>query len=931
MVASDPADPAATADSEAATLVEHNSGSEQADKDVRLPPRIGRYTLIRKLGEGGMGAVYMAYDEELDRRVALKLLHVRLGDSESVRVRMQREAQALARISHPNVVQIYDVGRFASRLYVAMELIDGTTLRTYCRSKPRTWREVQAVMLQAGEGLAAAHAAGLIHRDIKPDNILVGKDGRVRVADFGLARSEHIASDLGQEHEAPAIDPAALAQAPSTDSGISASSSALNSPLTVAGTLLGTPAYMAPEQHMRQPADARADIYAFCVVLYEALYGERPFSGKTRVQLTRAIILGELDPPTRDPPVPPRLLRLIRRGLVAEPDLRITSMEALLVELRRDPGATRRSRLRLAGFGALVVGAAIGGAALRTDPVAACAETYATVERSLEEQRASVAEALQGGPTSLGRITWQQIEGPLGSYASGLHTMYSETCEGHRGGRISDSLHDLSVDCLDRRRGELVALMDLLAEGDAKRLEHTVTAVAELPPLSACGDVQSLLAQVAPPQDPETAAAVAELRATLDQLRAMQHLGEFLPAKPIAAEAVAKARTIDYPPVLTEALVEEGLLAVETAEHPRATEVIFPEALALAERTGDDEQRLRALAGLLAAYGHGGGTLDGMKLLVPLARALVERRQLQDDVIFGRLLVGVGESYMALGAPEEANAAFEEALGSFEAIGPEARVDLASAANGLAMLRSRDEKYDEAHALYGRAREALVGALGERHPHVGHLYNNEARAFEKEGSTEKAREYFDNALSIWAPAYGDDHEIIEIVTNHLARVNFTLGDLKAAKHHGERSLAIAESRGGTRRTNGVLVILARVAQAQGRLRKAESRAAQAQSVVDVRYGEDSPKLLPILELRAQIASARDKPGTSAEHLARAIEVASKSKGEPEKAAQLGLQLAKQLWDAGDKETARARAIAALNSADPAFAPTINIWLTEHPL
>ncbi len=684
---------------------------------------------------------------------------------------------------------------------------------------------------------------------------------------------------------------------------------------------------MAPEQHMRQPADARADVFAFCVVLYEALYGERPFSGKSRVLLLRAIVVGELDPPTRDPPVPAWILALLRRGLRSEPDERIPSMEALLLELRRDPRAARARLLRIAGIGALIVGAAIGGATLRSDPVAACTEAYAPVQSSLTEQRAAVGEALRAGPTSLGSVTWRQIAEPLEAYADGLHGAYSETCEDHRGGRISDSQHDLTVDCLDRRRGELVALMDLLAEGESKRLEYTVTAVAELPPLAACSDVQSLLAGVAPPTDPETAASVAELRTTLDQLRAMQHLGEFLPAKPIAAEAVAKARTLDYPPVLTEALVEEGRLAVETADPKRATATIFPEALVLAERTGDDEQRLRALAGLISAYGAAGGTIEGMELLVPAARALVERRELQDDVIFGRLMVGAGESYMALQEPALAHAALSEALAAFEAIGPEARVDLSSAANGLAMLRSREEKYDEAHALYGRAREALVGALGDRHPHVGHLYNNEARAYEKEGATAKAREYFENALAIWGPAYGEDHEVVRIVTSHLARVTLALGDLDAAKRHAEHSLRIAESREGPKRTHAVLLILARVAEAQGRLRQADKRAAAAQAAVKERYGEDSARLTPILELRAQIASARGEPERAAEHLTRALEIATEKR--PERAAQLGLGLAQALWDAGEHGAARERAASALGKADPELAPTINIWLTEH--
>jgi serine/threonine protein kinase len=238
-------------------------------RDEALSPaaRIGRFAVLSRVGEGGMGVVYAAYDGELDRRVALKLLAPGMVGPEG-RARLRREAQAMAKLSHPNVVPIYEVGEHEGRVFVAMEFVEGQTLRAFCRDEVRAWEAVLAAGIQAGRGLAAAHEAGLIHRDVKPDNILIGDDGRARVVDFGLARR----SDDGEPREPRSARP--------NDEGGPKSST--RAPLTRAGTLMGTPAYLAPEQVERAAATAKSDQFSFCVTLYEALYGELPFADAAR-------------------------------------------------------------------------------------------------------------------------------------------------------------------------------------------------------------------------------------------------------------------------------------------------------------------------------------------------------------------------------------------------------------------------------------------------------------------------------------------------------------------------------------------------------------------------------------------------------------------------------------------------------------------------
>jgi serine/threonine protein kinase len=278
---------------------------ETKEEDLRPLARVGRYVVLEKIGGGAMGVVYAAQDPQLDRKVALKLLRPGLGRGESgdaVRARVAREAKAMARLSHPNVVTIFDVGTFLAQPFIAMEFIDGTTLRERMTLSRPAWQEALRLYLLAGAGLAAAHGAGLVHRDFKPDNVLVGDDGRVLVTDFGLAR-------------------------PSGADGVEAPAVIGEPNLTRAGAIVGTLAYMAPEQLRAEPVDHRADLFSFCVALYEGLHGKRPFAGKTPQEQYAAIARGA---PAADGRVPAAVRDVVLVGLRLRPEDRFPSMQALL-------------------------------------------------------------------------------------------------------------------------------------------------------------------------------------------------------------------------------------------------------------------------------------------------------------------------------------------------------------------------------------------------------------------------------------------------------------------------------------------------------------------------------------------------------------------------------------------------------------------------
>jgi serine/threonine protein kinase len=332
----------AAAKREAASLEAFTPDGAASDDVLERGARFARYEIRRLVGAGAMGRVYAAYDRVLDRTVALKLLRPGTASPRLER-RLLREAKAMARLSHPSVITVFDAGKEEGRIFVVMELVRGGTLREWLNAQPRSWRQVLDVFVRAGRGLAEAHAAGIIHRDFKPDNVLVGDDGRVRVTDFGLARSSG------------AIDALAETVVLASDAGATSDGAAL----TRTGALLGTPAYMAPEQFRGAAADERTDVYAFCTALFEALFGKRPFAAISLAAIAR-------EKSARTPPrlptgreVPPALARVVLLGLRSAPDERPASMRDLLAQLENVAGATLLDRRALRavvwGVGSLAV------------------------------------------------------------------------------------------------------------------------------------------------------------------------------------------------------------------------------------------------------------------------------------------------------------------------------------------------------------------------------------------------------------------------------------------------------------------------------------------------------------------------------------------------------------------------------------------------
>jgi serine/threonine protein kinase/formylglycine-generating enzyme required for sulfatase activity len=439
---------------------------------------LGRYIVIERLGAGAMGVVYAAYDPELDRKVAIKILrsHEGRGEAREIRrrARLEREAKAIAKLAHPHVVSIFDVGVDHGRVFLAMEYLGGGTLRAWLGEKKRPWREVVKMFVAVGRGLAAAHAEGLVHRDFKPDNVLLDRAGTPKVVDFGLARPSSGSS--GGDGE-------------STD-GLLASSESAPASLTQTGTLAGTPAYMAPEQFMSREADSRSDQFAFCVALYEALYGQRPFAGDTVFDLAESILHERVDATPKSANVPGWIRRSLLRGLRADREQRWKKLEDLLVALEADPVARAR-RIVAASLVTVAVVSTIGGLYRRSehrrlefegrvasklkDGRQALAEAGKIKTRLLAERKRAF-RAFDGGRRDEGESVWAEarrdvarLEGTLNQAQAGLEAALALDQSNERAREaLGDALFERAwLAELEVRRGDLSHLLEQMNRIDA--------------------------------------------------------------------------------------------------------------------------------------------------------------------------------------------------------------------------------------------------------------------------------------------------------------------------------------------------------------------------------------------------------------------------------------------------------------------------------
>jgi tetratricopeptide (TPR) repeat protein/predicted Ser/Thr protein kinase len=749
-------------------------------------PLIGRYTLLRELGRGGMGTVYSAYDEELDRKVAIKLLHQTSGASLGA-PRLLGEAQALARLSHPNVVQVYDVGVLGEQVFLAMEYVNGETLRAWQRGAPRGWRETLSLYRQVGEGLTAAHAAGLVHGDVKPDNLMIGDDGRVRVMDFGLARRK----------------PAPLREDGSLGGVRSAPLDERESP----GGVAGTPAYMPFEQMCGESIGVEADTFAFCVSLWEGMHGVRPFASETLAGLRKSVALGRVVEPPADRPTPRWLRDILVHGLAPDPACR-PSITAILAAI--DDGLARTTRRRAAAWiaASLAVTVALVSAGLAWQSadhrahVAACERLGAEVDGAWnDEARARLRDAMLGRGLPFAADSVDRVLPRLDAWAAAWTRVRVETCFKDQVDHVWSA--DLSVraaDCLDERLLDFDARVAELSTGVAGSVISAVDAAMSLADPGACGDPQQLARR---PTLPEAGhERLREIRATLARTRALEYTGRYAEGEVLARQTLAAAEALAWPPAVAEARVRLG--ALETLQSRfEAAATNLDAAYFTAARAGAQEIAAEAAIRLSLAVGWGLRRRDeGLRWsrhaeLGLLALETGGRTLLDIDWLDHR-----GLTHQIAAEHREGADDFRAALALTEAVlGPE-HPRLASLLNNLAIAQGQLGELDAALDSAARALAHAERTLGPEHPDVATCARTLAiRAISVARGLDPAaaeREYakadalFERTISIDRRVFGPDSREVANHLHPLAHLRTLRGQTEGVEALYRESLALIE-------------------------------------------------------------------------------------------------------------------------------------------
>jgi serine/threonine protein kinase/tetratricopeptide (TPR) repeat protein len=859
--------------SEAITEVEQAPASEELDSEPLLAKSavLGRYIVLEPIGRGGMGVVYAAYDPVLDRRVAVKLLR-RASRGSHEQERLRSEAMVMARLSHPNVVAVHDVGTFAQRLFVAMELVVGQTLRAWSR-EPRAWRESVAIYLQAGRGLAAAHAAGIVHRDFKPDNALVGTDGRLRVVDFGLAWLPDVSSSMPGDF-------------PTGD-----------------GSIVGTPRYCPPEQLEGGRVDARADQYAFCASLWEALFGEPAYTGDGLLTLLEHIRHGKGPRAPAGNHVPGHIVDALARGLSPDPEARFPSMDRLLEALVRDPGRTTRRVVAAAVGLAAIASVAFVLRARETSHV--CVGSEAKLAGIWDgDRRAAVERVLVESGKPWARETAASLSRVLDGYASEWVAMHRDACEatGVRHEQ-SEALLDRRMQCLSERAAELRSLTRQLSEPGEGLLEEAPKAVYSLTPLRGCADARALLAPVPPPSDAAARDRVERVRMELANAKAMKYLAHYAEAKQLASEQVDRARALAYSPLEAEALEEEADDLEDLGSYPEAA-ATFRQALLAAERGMDRARAASVMVNLVWVVGVDLGEHERAHEYAQHAQAILDA--LGGDPILQGDLESFESSVLRFQGrlPEALARARATVVKRRDAFGVD-HPGYAMALNNLAAVLADLGESEEEVRLVQQALAIQAAALGEHHPSYALTLSSTAAALDSVGRSSEALPQAERALRVTQEALGPDHVRAAECEWTLAVIEMSVKAYAEAEAHLRHAIHVGETSGAVHRVASYTMILAHVLSKEGRFVEAEAAYRRALAVLE-RDGDGSETA----EARSGLGLALlglGRPADAIVVLEPTLAWLEKGGSNARELAHARMRLARALWVAKGGDRVRERA------------------------
>ncbi|MCB9748823.1 MAG: serine/threonine protein kinase [Myxococcales bacterium] len=829
------------------------------------PARIGRYRVLDVLGQGGMGTVYTAHDDQLDRTLAIKVVRQRPGGvGEHARARLLREARALARLSHPNVVTVHEVGEHEDQVFVAMELVRGESLARWLApddAPPRGWREIVDVFIQAGRGLAAAHAAELVHRDFKPTNVVVGDDGVVKVLDFGLARDD-------------ADDP--LAARPDDDEALlTTRASPLDSrTLTDDGALMGTPAYMSPEQFRGEPATARSDQFSFCASLHEALHGERPFAGADLHALAESVLAGRRRAPS-GAAIPGWIEPILARGLQPDPAARWSSMRALLAALADDPRARRRRRMLGAAIVALLAGATAGLVLYARSLDRRCAADDALAGAWDADRRSTVSSAMSSSELPYAPAARDAALAELDAYAARWLAARRDACEDTRVRQLqTPAIMQARLHCLADRRRALAALASVLAEADEapQVVARAPEAALKLPRVEPCADPSYVSARLPPPEDPAVRPQVAALRDELARVDALDAAGRYDDAERVLRAVEEPVAALEYRPLTLERDTMRGWLALSRGEFEAAArdfEETHFDALAIQH----DELAARNAYALGWAVGYGLARPQEGARWVRHARAAVRRGTL----------------------------------------GPEWEIKLLSLLGVLAEQTSELELARRHHAESVALARRLYGARDVR---LAQLLLNQGSLDTARGAYDDALRSYEHGMELLEETYGSAHPLLADFQTNLGLVYTQLGRHAPAVAHQRRALATMRAvYGDGVETAGALLNLGVALSSGGQHALAAAPLERAREIYEARYGDAHPDVALARSALGYNALQRRQPEHALAHLRAALAIVERHYGEQHEEIAVNSQF---LGDA-------LRKLARLDEAIAAYSRALRVW------
>jgi serine/threonine protein kinase/tetratricopeptide (TPR) repeat protein len=805
-----------SAETAAATDQTATMGQAPAEpRRIAAGETFGRYQVLEEIGRGGMGTVYRAFDQRLGRQVALKLV----VSSESRRHRLLREAQALAQLAHPNVVSVFDVGVVGDAVFMAMELVEGVSLRHWLTSAPRTPRDILNAFAAAGDGLAAAHAAGLVHRDFKPGNVIVAGDGRIRVVDFGLARvvaahelettgisaiatqetskgdldascrsavppqtsdpptPEQIAprrlgaqpsdgvpviapptpptapmataapsgaeATAGDGAASVAVDPPDRDASVGSDSGEpSALSTMLESPLTQHGDIVGTPRYMAPEQRRGAATDARTDQFSFGVALYEALYGEHPFSTKAARRRLDEGILDPVDPAHRRG-IPAHVRRALVRALQKDPARRFPSMTLLVAELRRDSRLARWKVAIAVGVTAPIAIAAATMIATESEPCAGAAERASVVVRLKGAIGRAVAATGPGHDTQIARLG-TQVDGYLAEWVD----LRTQTCRATRvHGEQSELVMDRKMACLDDSLDQMSALLRALSASPTDTaLNRAPVEIERASTLALCRDAAALARRSQLPVKPGEEDAVEALRETTRQMAALIAVNNVPELEALSRRALDMAQKISHVPTKARALstyAEAVRLRGQLADNKRALD----ETLRLAAEADDRTLLALSWSRMLWQIAVEERQLGAAQELIRAAEVALVMTRGEPEHPLLEIEVGHVMAMLRLldGNLEDAEARYRRVLEQTEAREyPKRR---STTLNNMSIVLIYRGKCDEARQRLASALATYEESVGPNHPFIADSYLNTGLSHHWQGNLADAERWYRQALT----------------------------------------------------------------------------------------------------------------------------------------------------------------------------------------